>query len=299
MNLTHLALVLIFSLIFTSCNKFDKQEAKPCAGQKRRSADFFMFHTGDNSDTTGINPYDSDTINSLGNYDVRFQAKDNCENYKWRIGAGIYTISGFKLDFRGYLNTTHKIVLETYNKRGTECFPNDTGTQVVVRNLVLTNRSLLFGRFKGRFSYNPSVEVILGIDTLRSIMFDRFQNEFFIYLANYPFVGDTVYVENPSSGQFFTYKKWFINWDADCKFSGIRCFPGSTKIPITQECAEFQKKRGLNYPQIQATLEFNPMNNTLIFQGKHIVVDGQTEYDIRKNNGKYNDFKFEGIKILN
>ena len=142
----------------------------PCANKTASGADFYVYETF-NLKEEGWVDYDTDTaITGV----VYFQAKDKkADSYRWEVGAGVYTTSGFSINFYDELNTLNIPIKLIVTKKGdTTCFKDQKGIYTKTRNITIIHPTLdvyafkdgyYFGTYKGSDGLSDTITMYLDL----------------------------------------------------------------------------------------------------------------------------------------
>jgi len=139
-----IAIGIMFSL--EGCG--DDIKPDPCAKEKPVTADFFIYEAFSfTKELEDWKDLDTDTVNSDG---VNFVAKEKGAIYEWTLGAETITTRSFYRENypRG---ESIEVSLKVNKKPDKNCFPNDDGDDIKVRNFYTTKKSWCDSRLDGTY----------------------------------------------------------------------------------------------------------------------------------------------------
>ena len=171
---------LIFGTLIVCCCQCHKApepiKPDPCANKTASGADFYVYETFNFDKSSLWVDYDTDTAVTGAVY---FQAKDKkADSYRWEVGAGVYTTSGFTVSFydeKKVLNIPVKLTL--VKKGDTTCFKTQNGIYTKTRNITIIHPTLnvyafkngcYFGSYKGSDGLSDTITVYLNLDETRN-----------------------------------------------------------------------------------------------------------------------------------
>ena len=155
-------MILLLAFLTISCHKH--KDPDPCSAKNPVSASFnteeqfsYVIHNW--------TPYNTNTVNTNV---VKFTALEEGANYKWLIGAGVYTDQSITITFPDSFLTGFAMVPVTLivNKDPDKsCFPNDDGKDTITKYIHFTYMTLTLGKFQGYWESDPLTIFTLSISS--------------------------------------------------------------------------------------------------------------------------------------